>query len=73
MVQGIIRNSKPRSILFLTGSPSKFIKQKYTLHSISLLELLELGRICSPVIELAKTTYDYTFKDYNPQDELKSS
>jgi superfamily II DNA or RNA helicase len=72
MVQNIIKNSKPRFTLFLTGSPSKFIKQQYTLYAISLLELYELGRVCSPVVELAQSTYDYTLADYNSQRELKS-
>jgi len=73
MVQSIIKNSKPRFTLFLTGSPSKFIKQQYTLYAISLLELYELGRVCSPVAELAQSTYDYTLADYNRQQEVRSS
>lgn len=73
MVSRIIGNSKPRFTLFLTGSPSKFIKEKYILYSISLLELYEKGRVCSPIIELAKTSYDFTFSDYNADDELKTA
>ena len=71
MVQSIIKNSNPRFTLFLTGSPSKFIKQQYTLYTISLLELYELGRVCSPVVELAQSTYDYTLADYNKRQELR--
>lgn len=72
MVQRIIKQSEPRFTLLLTGSPSRFIKEGYTLHSISLLELLEHNRICSPTIELAQTSYDYTYRNYNKNDELEN-
>jgi superfamily II DNA or RNA helicase len=73
MVQKIIQQSKPKFVLLLTGSPAKFIKEKYPIHPISLFELFELGRICSPVVELAQTMYKYTFDDYNSNDELNSN
>ena len=74
MVQQILKDTKPKHQLLLTGSPSCFIKSAlFPLVSISLLELFDHGVICSPVFKLATTTYDHTLDDYNENDELRGS
>ena len=79
MVQTIIKQAKPLLTLFMTGTPSKFIKEGYKVFSVSLFELLkgevhdgELKTyVCSPTIELAKSCYNYTDEDFNSDDELR--
>jgi len=77
-VEGIIRKTKPRHQVLLTGTPSPFIlrnKEKpgsYHIVSMSQGELLEAGAISDLVIENATTTYDITERDYNQEGNVRS-
>jgi hypothetical protein len=73
MVQDIIKRNKPRKILLLTGSPSKFIAKNYEIIPFSVSELLDHGVISDPRVSLLKSTYGYGKDDLNEDHEINTS
>jgi hypothetical protein len=72
MDQTIIKKTNPANRLLLTGTPSPFILRKDEIIAVSLQDLYKVGRVVSPSIELASSTYDFTQRDFNNEKELKS-
>lgn len=72
MDQTIIEKTNPSNRLLLTGTPSPFILRKDEIIAVSLQDLYKVGRVVSPSIELASSTYDFTQRDFNNEKELKS-
>lgn len=70
-VQSIIKRSKPKNQLLLTGTPSPFIEKKYKIIPVAMEELLKIGQIQDIKIEIGTTTYDFKSKDYNSSQELR--
>jgi superfamily II DNA or RNA helicase len=74
MVQKIIERCGARYILFLTGTPSKFIADgKFPIVAISVMELRQHNVVTSPVIRMAQSAYDFTQSDINQQQNLCGS
>lgn len=72
MVQGIIAHYKPGFQLLLTGSPSRFIRERrFEVISFSMLEALDQGVITDPLVELAETSYNFDLNSYNDAGDLK--
>jgi superfamily II DNA or RNA helicase len=70
-VKGIIEKARPMHQLLLTGTPSKFIREEIPILPVTVNELLDYGMISDVLVELAASSYDFTFKDYNNSHELK--
>lgn len=66
-VQAIIDQTKPDYELPITGTPSLFVdRPEYETIGISIEELLPLGVVCDPVVELVQMEYQYGLNNYNP-------
>lgn len=73
MVQNILTKTSPKHQLLLTGTPSPFILKDYPIVSVTVEELLNQDMVSDLVIELATSTYDFTYRDYNSDLELKNN
>ena len=74
MVQDAIEELKPKQILYLTGTPSKFIaKGGYALVQVSGFELLHGNYMADLYVGLVQSTYDPTEDAYNEQNDLKDT
>lgn len=72
MVKDILSANPLAKLLFLTGSPSPFIKEKkYPLVSMTVSELLDFGILTDPFIELVQTNVSLRISDYNEDEDLK--
>ncbi len=76
MVKKIINDTKVKKQLLLTGTPSQFILNKDKFDSIipvALNTIFDAGMVSDVYVEIASSTYNFDLKDYNDDDELKSS
>lgn len=73
MVESIIEKCKPNKILLLTGTPSKFIKNKYETVIVSADELIEQDFINNVYFGLASTTEKLKASDFTADDNVKSN
>lgn len=73
MVQGIIRETKPKHQILLTGTPSPFIRAGYPVIPKTVNDLLDIGMVSDLVVELASSTYNFNSKDYNADFELRNN
>lgn len=73
MVRDIIKDAKPQRQLLITGTPSQFIRRGYPIIPVPLNTIFDEGMISDVYIEIATSSYNFGFGDYNQQDELKSS
>lgn len=64
MVPEMVRQTKPKYQLLMTGSPSKFIALKYPLRSVTLHEIVKQGAAQFPLIELSTSPYHPRHEDY---------
>jgi superfamily II DNA or RNA helicase len=71
MVKKIIEKTKPKFKLFLTGTPSKFIRKKFEIIPVSLMTLFDNNQTSDLVIEIATMNATIEASDYNWEDELK--
>lgn len=71
-IQRIIRHTKAKYQLLLTGTPFKFnmenIKNKdsYLMYYTSVEELRKYGRVGNPMIKVVSTSYNHRDADYHP-------
>jgi hypothetical protein len=73
MVKNIIKKTRVKKQLLLTGTPSQFILKKFHIIPVSLNTIFDAGMISDIYVELASSSYNFDFKDYNTYDELKST
>jgi hypothetical protein len=73
MVQSIVKRCRPKMVLLLTGSPSKFIAKNYDIVPFSVSELLEHGVISDPRVSLLRSTYEYGKDDINDDHEISTA
>lgn len=71
-VMKLIKNVKPKHQILLTGTPSKFILEKFKIIPITVNQLLEYNRVSDVTVEMASSTYNFTNNDYNIDKELKT-
>jgi superfamily II DNA or RNA helicase len=65
-MQELICKLKPKYILLLTGTPSHYIgNPAYTVHGITLEELMDYGSVTDPMIEIVKGCDEYSLEDYD--------
>lgn len=77
MAKTIIKKTKPKHQLLLTGTPSPFVKQnliedEYHISIIDMHTLFQLGFMEDVNLENATTTYQYDITDYNANKDLTS-
>jgi hypothetical protein len=70
-VKSIIKKTKPKQQLLLTGTPSIFIlKRGFHMHYVSVMDLYDEGRIAETEIHVVSSYYDFKDKDYNEDHNL---
>jgi superfamily II DNA or RNA helicase len=72
MVKDIIKKTKPRRQLLLTGTPSIFIREKHPIIPVTLNTIFDEGMVSDVYVEIATSSYNFDIYDYNTNDELKS-
>jgi len=72
MVKRIKKSCNIKKTLILTGSPSPFIFRGYNIIPVTIEKLLENDFITDPRIEIGTSAYNFTYKDYNQDDEIKN-
>ena len=72
MVKDIIKKTKPRRQLLLTGTPSIFIREKHPIIPVTLNTIFDEGMVSDVYVEIATSSYNFDIYDYNQNDELKS-
>lgn len=78
MVKKILKANASAKVLYLTGTPSKFIfenikEQRYNIHVIPAIELIHDKHISEVYFGLFSTTADLKSKDYNGDGDLIGS
>jgi superfamily II DNA or RNA helicase len=71
MVKDIIKKTKPRRQLLLTGTPSIFIREKHPIIPVTLNTIFDEGMVSDVYVEIATSSYNFDIYDYNFQNELK--
>jgi superfamily II DNA or RNA helicase len=72
VLKKILRKVKPKHQLLLTGSPSKFIKNKedYNFSFVSSKTLFDSGQLSDVVVDLTSSKYIFNEEDYNINGDL---
>lgn len=65
LVANIIKKTKPKHQLLLTGTPSIFIRHQFPIIPVTIEELLQENVITDVIVELATSTYDFKSTDFN--------
>lgn len=80
MIKNIIKQSRVKKQLLLTGTPSKFILENLRLNQdrfhiipVTLNTIFDAGMVSEAYVEVASSTYKFNMDDYNEDDELKTS
>lgn len=82
MVQTLIDNLKPKRQLFLTATPSEFIRfnntvgnehKKYHISYLTLHTLWEQGFVQDVLVEVASSTYNFGINDFEKDGEVRST
>jgi len=75
MMKEIIKQTKPKKQLLLTGTPSPFIRKGFKIIPVTLNTIFDEGMISDLYVEIATSSYTFDpMADFNPHtDELKSS
>lgn len=73
MVKTIIKKAKPKQIMLLTGTPSKFIKEGYETIIVSADNLIQKDFINDVYFGLASTTENLKKSDFNTDGDVKPS
>lgn len=73
MMKEIIKKSKPKKQLLLTGTPSPFIRKGFKIIPVTLNTIFDEGMISDLFVEIATSSYTFDpMTDFNSQDELKT-
>lgn len=72
MVKDIIKKVKPMKQLLLTGTPSIFIRNKYPIIPVTLNTIFDEGMVSDLFVEIATSSYNFGWGDFNKYNELKS-
>lgn len=72
-VQNILKRSKCKKQLLLTGTPSEFILRKYNVIAISVGELMEYNVIEDLRVEICSSTYSFSSENYNKDLDLNNN
>lgn len=73
MVQKCIEECKPKHILYLTGTPSKFIKEGKKPIIVDGLSLIEKGFVSDLYVGMVSTNAKVNKKDYNQSGDLQAN
>ena len=73
MMKDIIKQTKPKKQLLLTGTPSPFIRKGFNIVPVTLNTIYDEGMISDLYVEIATSSYTFDpMADFNTQDELKT-
>jgi superfamily II DNA or RNA helicase len=73
MMKDIIKQTKPKKQLLLTGTPSPFIRKGINIVPVTLNTIYDEGMISDLYVEIATSSYTFDpMTDFNSQDELKT-
>jgi superfamily II DNA or RNA helicase len=75
MMKEIIKQTKPKKQLLLTGTPSPFIRKGFKIIPVTLNTIFDEGMISDLFVEIATSSYTFDpMIDFNPNtDELRTS
>jgi superfamily II DNA or RNA helicase len=72
MMKEIIKQTKPKKQLLLTGTPSPFIRKGFKIIPVTLNTIFDEGMISDLFVEIATSSYTFDpMIDFNQDDELK--
>jgi len=72
MMKDIIKQTKPKKQLLLTGTPSPFIRKGFKIIPVTLNTIFDEGMISDLYVEIATSSYTFDpMTDFNQDDELK--
>lgn len=73
MAKRVIRKVGAKSVVLLTGSPSRFIARGLPLHSFSLHQIMKEcpGAVCDPAIDLVASEFLIPYDRFNHDGEVK--
>lgn len=72
MTQEVLKQVSPKATIFLTGTPSKFIKRGYEVICISALELIQKNFISDLYVGMVSTNANLQDNDYNDDGDVKT-
>lgn len=73
MMKDIIKQTKPKKQLLLTGTPSPFIRKGFKIIPVTLNTIFDEGMISDLYVEIATSSYTFDpMTDFNQNDELKT-
>jgi len=72
MVKDIIKKSKCKKQLLLTGTPSPFILKNMFIVPVTVNTIFDEGMVSDVYVEIATSSYKFDFNDYNTNDEVKT-
>jgi superfamily II DNA or RNA helicase len=74
-IRSIVKHTKPKKQLLLTGSPSKFVADgNFTFKFVPVMELYDLGHVSNAKVEVVSSSYDFKQSDWlSSYGNLKSS
>ena len=74
-IKSIVKHTKPKKQLLLTGSPSKFVADgNFTFKFVPVMELYDLGHVSNAKVEVVSSSYDFKQTDWlSAYSNLKST
>ena len=64
-IKSIVKHTKPKKQLLLTGSPSKFVADgNFTFKFVPVMELYDLGHVSNAKVEVVSSSYDFKQADW---------
>ena len=64
-IKSIVKHTKPKKQLLLTGSPSKFVADgNFTFKFVPVMELYDLGHVSNAKVEVVSSSYDFKQTDW---------
>ncbi len=72
-VQNLIATLKPKHIIYLTGTPSKFVAKKTKIICIPAMDLIKQGHVADLYIGLTTTGAKLDSKDFNSEGDVKEA
>ena len=74
-IKSIVKHTKPKKQLLLTGSPSKFVADgNFTFKFVPVMDLYDLGHVSNAKVEVVSSSYDFKQTDWlSAYSNLKST